>query len=96
MRVDRVRVAEDWGDLTDGSLLQAIDRDELGRPVPFPTFVWTATLPDGTPNSPNCNDWTGPAGNSGAFGTFNSTDGGWTDNGGGTCNGSHRLYCFEQ
>ncbi|EJK55631.1 hypothetical protein THAOC_24620, partial [Thalassiosira oceanica] len=46
-RTDGVMVANDWSDLTDGSLLGAIDRDEFGNTVGA-NFAWTNTDTGGT------------------------------------------------
>lgn len=62
VRVDGVHVAKNWTDLTDGSLLAPIDKDETGDLV-FAENVWTGTRSDGTTSHLNgtetqCNDWT--------------------------------------
>jgi hypothetical protein len=44
--VDGTQVADDWADLTDGSLDHAIDRDETGAAVSGETRVWTNTTAD--------------------------------------------------
>ena len=41
--VNGIQVADDWGDLTDGSLDHAIDVDEYGNGVGEETRVWTNT-----------------------------------------------------
>ena len=45
--VGGTQVADDWADLTDGSLDHAIDRDEHGNPVGQEARVWTNTTTDG-------------------------------------------------
>ena len=54
--VNGTQVADDWADLTDGSLDHAIDRDEYGNPVGQETRVWTNTRTNGTAwdNSRQC------------------------------------------
>jgi hypothetical protein len=39
--VDGTKIADDWADLTDGTLRQAIDLDEAGNRVPARTPTWT-------------------------------------------------------
>ena len=60
-------VATSWADLTDGTLLRPIDRDQNGMPA-NPQFVceggevWTNTTIGGTPASANdCTGWFGLA-----------------------------------
>ncbi len=97
LRTDGVLIANDWTDLTDGSLQNPIDRDESGQQVA--AFAWTGTKKDGTPDPDlDCGDWgsssstlTGRVGST--FGTMHD----WTDAGSPRdCDNSHRLYCFEQ
>lgn len=54
--VNGTKVADDWADLTDGSLDHAIDVDENGNPVGEETRVWTNTRTNGTAwdNSRQC------------------------------------------
>ncbi len=53
---DGSKVADDWADLTDGSLDHAIDRTELNLPVSGEVRVWTNTTTAGLAwdNSTNC------------------------------------------
>ena len=60
------RIADNWADLTDGSIEHAIDRDEHGRqldPEPFVCEggeVWTNTTAAGSPSGLNdCLGWRG-------------------------------------
>lgn len=105
-------LANNWNDLTDGTLQNFINITELG--TPFSREVWTGTKPDGN-RSPvpvgesllsgdNCSNWTSNS----SSGTFASTglsytkNAGWTDIGGGQagterpCDIRLALYCFEQ
>jgi hypothetical protein len=54
--VNGTKVADNWADLTDGSLDHAIDLDEHGSPVGSETRVWTNTRADGRAwdNSTQC------------------------------------------
>lgn len=95
-------LALDWIDLTDGTLAHAIDRDEHGKPVEDPHFVWTGTDGNGGIKKPGsvCNDWS--LGTSGAKGTtgwdaMSSVE--WTavlNFGEVTCSTLNRIYCFQQ
>jgi hypothetical protein len=96
-------IAQNWADLTDGSLSHRIQVDEFGNapdPLMFgPSFfVWTNTLPDGTPDLGfSCNNWVGPAElYLGGYGNIGFTQSNWTDNGPGSCAAFHSLVCFEQ
>ncbi len=54
--LDGTQVADNWADLTDGSLDHAIDRTELNMPVSGEVRVWTNTRTSGVAwdNSRNC------------------------------------------
>ncbi len=83
VRVDGVVVAANWDDLTDATLLSAIEVDENGN-HPFPSDlddrVWTATSWTGTPSVDPCGcgsppgaggHWcTSTTGLNGGYGTF--------------------------
>jgi hypothetical protein len=95
-RTDGVRIADDWTDLTDGSLAASISVDELGQNVS--TVVWTGTFASGlvlgTPFQ-RCLDWTTTA-TPGFVGSTSSVDGNWTNAASVICTTEARLYCFEQ
>ena len=56
--VNGVMIANDWADLTDGSLLTGIGADEYGVTVSN-AEVWTATFPTGASQGGSpCDDWT--------------------------------------
>jgi hypothetical protein len=94
-------VANNWEDLTDGSLDHAIDRDEFGQQL-INIGVWTNTSTDGTLFSTNANDnclnWGDHFVSFGRIGFGNRTDGLWTidvvDRE--SCDLPLRLYCFQQ
>jgi len=107
VRVDGLRVADDWDDLVDGRLLRPIDLDEHGHPPPRSDFTdcggtewaWGAVAPDGTAlaSGYDCDDWTSTRG-PGEWGDYGSTTW-WTNACGGgidTCAGRAPIYCFEQ
>jgi hypothetical protein len=100
-----VTVAEDWADLTDGSLAAAILITEYGEIGFTPDLVWTNTLADGTAGGEvpgdDCQGWTSfSGGGNGGFPGY--TDAGWTDltgkgRGPQSCGAIARvLYCFQQ
>ena len=90
-RPDGTKIADDWTDLTDGTLDAAIVEGGTG-------FVWTGTGADGNAAGGNCSDWTSSsAGTLGLRGISGQTDLQWTVNSGGPCNTSNLpVYCFEQ
>ncbi len=95
MLVNGTKIADDWNDLTDGTLDAPINRDENNNVVS--QFVWTNTNANGTLNGPlSCMDWTS-TGDLGGFGNSAQTDGMWTLAGFGNCGVINaRLYCFQQ
>jgi hypothetical protein len=102
VRVDGVIVADNWADLTDGTLDATISRDEHGALTAW-TSVWTSTTPLGTiyPSNGNytCNEWRGTSFYAGGTGSTLHTDGYWTAvlvNGIPDCNLRNALYCVEQ
>lgn len=97
VRTDGTTVAESgWVDLTDGTMLVAVDRTEMGTTVD--AAPWTNTKADGTAAGTNhCNFWTNSqAANQGAFGLTNATDASWTDPMSAIpCSAAAPLYCIE-
>ncbi len=93
--LDQSVIADDWADLTDGTLQHAINLTEKYQEVSF--FAFTFTLADGTPglagsinktcysgNNCNCDNWTnGEATGNPTPGSANgqeyATDSKWTD-----------------
>jgi hypothetical protein len=74
-----------------GPIMHTVDGNEFINPT------WTGTLPDGTADSPNCNDWTSNSANDHGSGGFAlDVDAGWTTTGDppGTCDQLRRLLCF--
>ena len=90
--VDRVVIADDWQDLTDGVLDAAIALDENGALLELEA-VFTNTTSDGTPISTedHCEGWT-------SVFDPNVTRAGWSTEIDATapCDTNARLYCFEQ
>jgi hypothetical protein len=87
-------VANNWNDLTSGTLRHAIDLSESGGPgAPSPdsitsAAVWTDTTASGTRSTAlfgvggSCNDWSDPMRTSVVFGSTEFMDTGWTELGG--------------
>ena len=96
-------IAEDWADLTDGTLLHPIDRTETGEqllaePGCNPeTAVWTATKANGGSVGTDfqCLGWSFPLGN-GRVGDTAAVGSTWTSNCNINCQTALRFYCFEQ
>jgi hypothetical protein len=98
---DGTWVAENWADLTDGSILSPIDRGPDGQPVQLRGVgydTWTATMPDGTPDtySPirDCTGWTGSW--YGMLGDATAVGGQWSYDVSYVCSQTYHLYCFGQ
>jgi hypothetical protein len=101
--IDGTVIAENWAQLTSGSLRCAIDLAETGsHGAVMGDTVWSNTLPDGTPagTSPgeHCAGWTSAEGtDDGHIGDPFATDANWTHIGTRMfCLITQRLYCFQQ
>ena len=94
--VDGTRIADDWADLTDGSLLAPIDLDAMGQSRDLD--VWTGTLPSGESYAvDDCAGYTSnSAGIMGLCGTTQSTGAAWSASQTPACGSRLRLFCFEQ
>ena len=95
--VDGTRVADDWADLTDGTLQAPIARDESGFSVS--TFeVWTDCDSSGTYGGGGCSDFTSSS-SSASFadvGVTSSASYGWSSTYAQYCDRTNvHLYCFE-
>ena len=104
---DGTPVATDWGDLTDGAILNPINVDETGTIVVSDTSAWTNTwVHGGVFNTANhCNNWAAPLPPLPAIATMGGiwrTGREWTWLGTSLCGGepehirNRRLYCFQQ
>ena len=88
-------MADDWDDLTDGSLDAPIDLDEDGGTVQ--SDVWTGTTTSGAADGARCDDFEdGTDGASGTCGSTTASNADWTDNIVPLCNTALHLYCIEQ
>ena len=93
--VDGTRIADDWADLTDGSLQAVIDLDATG--MSHRADVWTGTLPSGLAyTEADCDGFTNGGMGSALCGTTQSINSSWTANQVPTCDTRLRLFCFEQ
>ena len=89
------KVADEWADLTDNSLDDNIDRDELGLTVSSTT--WTQLYASGAAYTgyDDCSGWSTTSG-TGIYGGTASTNSWWSafvTNG--PCTASHNFYCFQ-
>jgi hypothetical protein len=96
--LDGTVVADDWNDLTDGTLKHAIDRDEKNALV-VAAEVWTGTRTNGTLEAEGCLDFStgdvfAPVASQGITDRAGTQ---WTAAYLQFCNRtSPRIYCFEQ
>ena len=98
VRVDGVQIADDWADLTDGSLDAPISLDETARSLNV--IVWTGTDRNGKLSEvpsldASCSDWNSTS-STGLYGGSDDTNPAWTDKGVSNCSSALYLYCFEQ
>ena len=99
VRVDGVKVADSWLDLTDSSLDAPINVDQTGTSRRG-RHVWTGTKTAGRAAAFHCSGWTALTGD-GETGDRSVTNRRWTEDstppcgGGGTFTGA-ALYCFQQ
>lgn len=95
-RIDGVTIANDWADLTDGTLAASISVDQNGVGG-YAVGVWTSVTTAGAfSGSVTCGGWNSFVA-TGLNGSSSSTTGSWTSAGGTTCaNPGLALYCFEQ
>ena len=101
------KVANDWVDLVDGTLIHEINVTEKGEELTSSLsceiesqMAWTATSRSAGPFDMNthCNQWTTSVGTAhGVAGLIGSTGVKWTEGcPEATCDLKARLYCFEQ
>ena len=96
------RIAENYNDLTDGSILNPINLDSRGKPVGYQRF-WTGTNPDGTTADDGafnglCDGWAvdPPAKKYGWNGHTAKKTTSWTAGTGYGCRHNLKLACFQQ
>jgi hypothetical protein len=95
--VNGTKIADNWTDLTNGSLDAPINRTQAGNAVGDSNLVWTHTQTDGSAldGANHCGNWATATGD-GDVGTDAASDATWTVNGFAACNTGHHLYCFQQ
>ncbi len=98
--LDGTVIANNWTQLTSGTLQNAIMHDQNGVAVAA-SYVWTGTNANGTAvtsiSTNDCNNWTsGTSGYSGAVGYLQYPNSEWTSDGSYVCTNTARLYCFQQ
>lgn len=91
-------IANNWSDLTDGSLGSPINFNENGLQKTDIVIAWTNTRTDGSLTSSNsCTNWTNSDGAFSAnIGGINRSDVFWTSGDPDYCDNSYVLYCVEQ
>ena len=96
LRIDGVKVADNWTDLIDGSLDNPINVTEGGVPKSS-GYVWTNTTTSGGiySTSSHCSNWNSKSGQA-RRGDLSSTSSTWTVHSNQNCSSTARLYCFEQ
>ena len=94
--VDGTRVADDWGDLVDGSILAPVDLDANG--IARSGEIWTGTLATGASFlGSDCAAFTTESmGMTGLCGASSATNATWTENITPACSTRLGLYCIEQ
>jgi hypothetical protein len=97
--VDGTTIANNWADLTDGTLLARINKTETGAPVSNESAVWTNTKANGSQEGGtyDCSGWTTTSGQ-GYTGVTEEADSNWTSwvYGQYACSVTIPLYCFQQ
>ncbi len=95
--VNGPRIADNWNDLTDGTIINSISKDETGSNIQG--WAWTNTNIFGNAYSGmNCSNWisSNPS-DFGVAGIIGQVNGLWTVGGStGTCDSYGHVYCFEQ
>lgn len=97
IRLDGETIANNWSDLTDGAIQNAINITE-NNTVLNSDWVWTNSFADGSirqSSEASCYNWSSTS-SGGATGDSSRTDSGWSDFGASACYYNRPLYCFEQ
>jgi WD40 repeat protein len=93
------KIADDFTNLTSGSILHAIDIDPTGRPLGM-TYYWTGTNADGTTVGDHltCDGWKAdPVANfRGFIGSIRGGSSRWSKAFPFECSRFYRLVCFQQ
>jgi len=94
------RVAFNYEDLIDGTLIRPITRTVFGQRTDL-QIAWTGTQNDGGAagggiGANNCNDWMPPTTGTGTVGQTRPNSGLWSEIATRPCAEKAALYCFEQ
>ena len=96
---DATKIAENYTDLTDGSIQHFINIDPTGKTV-GQNYIWTGTKEDGTTAQPfrTCTGWMDPVTMArGVIGSTGHTLTTWSSQSQERCNTTRqRLACFQQ
>ena len=94
---DGTKIAEDFVDLTDGTLLHPINAEPTGKTLGL-QYARTGTNWDGTTVQyfNTCNGWTASDNFKGSGGRTNRVDKLWSMYGRASCTRMYRLWCFQQ
>jgi hypothetical protein len=99
VRPDGTKIAENYTDLTDGSILNTISIDATGQAGVYDQY-WTGTDANGTSlkNKNTCNAWesTPPIPVYGMTGHTTKKTTSWSSYRGYYCRRAYRLVCFQQ
>jgi hypothetical protein len=97
-----ILIANNWSDLTDGTLANSLSSDESGIPLNSGNLsAWTAMNTDFTYFGSNCTvsgqtaDWAGRVGNT-RTGAINATNSTWQSASSQFCSNISHLYCVQQ
>jgi|GEM_PF-3369900 len=93
--VDGTQIADNWTDLTDGTIDNPINKTETNGGPPN-TSVYSGTTANGTVVADeHCSNWTGAP--KASVGNTGETGSGWTlSSKGKSCSFHYPIYCFEQ
>lgn len=96
---DGTKIADDWADLTDGTLDAGINKNEFGADASG-VYVWSGVVSAGTYSATygTCSSWmsTSGSGDTGLSGQVNSNWSFYNSGFGLACTNTYRLYCFQQ
>jgi len=93
--VDGTLLADDYADLTDGTIANVINLDATGAASPRDSFVWTGLSNFGQFGISNCSNWS--SNNMSISGDVGqSTTNLWSATGASSCSNEYHLYCIEQ
>jgi len=98
VRTDGMTVANNYADLTDGTIANPINKDENESDIEDVIVAWTNVNTDGTTTgtgmNDSCQNW--QSATRGQTGNTTAASSQWTEFGCRVCTTVRRLYCFEQ